>query len=392
MSIGNSSKRIILDIDECKEYASKEGFLLLNKKWKMKTFKMTFIHIKCGRKFKMRWVEFERGRRCSKCSGKMKSTLKEISSFCKDKGYKLLSKEYKNANTKMTFKHLDCGYEFSTTWSAFKSNKGLGCRKCSGSLKLNIEYCLEISKNRGYLLLEKNYINTITNMKFLHISCGNEFISSWNNFHPDGGCKICSYKKSAEKRNDNKRKTVGSLGDSFPELIKEWSSKNEKSPFEYLSGSGKKVWWTCERHEDYISSIASRTRKNSMGSGCPVCRQSKGEKRIFSFLISCGLKENVDFFTEKTFRDCRNESFLPFDFYIPSLNILIEYDGIQHFVPVRFGGISEEESVKNLAKQKIKDKIKTKYCMSKKIRLVRISYLKYDKIEEILNKQMTHLL
>ena len=388
----NSGRKIILDIDECRDYALKEGFLLLNKKWKMKTFKLTLIHIDCGRKFKMRWSEFERGRRCSRCSGKLKPTLKEILSFCKNKGYKLLSKEYKNANTKILFRHLVCGYEFRTTWAAFKSNKGLGCSKCSGNLKLTIEHCSEIAESRGYVLLEKEYVNAITEMNFFHISCGNKFLSSWNSFNPDGGCKICSYKKSADKRNDNKRKIIGSLGDIFPEIIKEWSSKNEKSPFEYLAGSGKKVWWTCEKHEDYVSSIDSRTRNNNTGSGCPVCRQSKGEKRIFSFLISCGLKENVDFFTEKTFRDCKNESYLPFDFYIPSLNILIEYDGIAHFKPIRFGGISEEEAKENLKSQKKRDRIKNKFCKKENYNLLRISYLEFNDVELILEKTLKNLL
>jgi hypothetical protein len=51
------------------------------------------------------------------------------------------------------------------------------------------------------------------------------------------------------------------------------------------------------------------------------------------------------------------------------MNILIEYDGIQHFKPVNlFGGIEEFD------KTIVKDKIKSDYCMKNNINLVRISY------------------
>ena len=58
---------------------------------------------------------------------------------------------------------------------------------------------------------------------------------------------------------------------------------------------------------------------------------------------------------------------------------MIEYDGIQHFEPVKlFGGKDE------FKKTQIKDKIKTEYCIKNNIQLIRISYL--ENIEELLNK------
>jgi hypothetical protein len=74
----------------------------------------------------------------------------------------------------------------------------------------------------------------------------------------------------------------------------------------------------------------------------------------------------------------------PFDFYIESMNLLIEFDGIQHFMPIsRFGGETEFEKIK------IKDKIKTEYCMKNNIRLVRISYM--DDIQMVLDSIFTDL-
>ena len=82
---------------------------------------------------------------------------------------------------------------------------------------------------------------------------------------------------------------------------------------------------------------------------------------------------------EYAFDDCRNIYPLRFDFYIPSINTCIEYDGEQHYRPVEyFGG---EEAFKQRI---INDNIKTQYCKDNNIRLVRISSKSKDEIEEIL--------
>ncbi len=68
-----------------------------------------------------------------------------------------------------------------------------------------------------------------------------------------------------------------------------------------------------------------------------------------------------------------------FDFYLPKLNILIEYDGEQHFREVScFGGEKE------FLKRKINDGIKTDYAKNNAIPLLRIPYFEFDNIEEII--------
>ena len=63
------------------------------------------------------------------------------------------------------------------------------------------------------------------------------------------------------------------------------------------------------------------------GSGCPKCWSTKGERKIEYFLHS----NNIVFETEKRFSDCRGTLPLPFDFWLPVNNLLIEYDGEIHF-------------------------------------------------------------
>jgi very-short-patch-repair endonuclease len=108
------------------------------------------------------------------------------------------------------------------------------------------------------------------------------------------------------------------------------------------------------------------------GKGCNICRESLGERIISIFLEN----NNIKYTRQKKFKECKYLSLLPFDFYLDDFNILIEYDGIQHFEPVSvFGGKEEFE------KTKIRDKIKNEYCFKNNIRLFRISYLDDINIE-----------
>ena len=69
---------------------------------------------------------------------------------------------------------------------------------------------------------------------------------------------------------------------------------------------------------------------------------------------------------------------MPFDFYVPSINLLIEFDGKQHYEPLSFfGGIEAFEKLKT------NDKIKNDYCEDNYINLIRIKYDE-DNIESIL--------
>jgi hypothetical protein len=64
---------------------------------------------------------------------------------------------------------------------------------------------------------------------------------------------------------------------------------------------------------------------------CPTCIEtdSRHVRMIKSLLNSM----DIIYETEKTFESCRNIYLLPFDFYIEEKNILIEYDGSQHYRP-----------------------------------------------------------
>lgn len=63
------------------------------------------------------------------------------------------------------------------------------------------------------------------------------------------------------------------LATTHPELSKQWNTirNGEKSPKDFLSGSGQKVWWICSRNHEWEATPATRSK----GIGCPYCSNQK---------------------------------------------------------------------------------------------------------------------
>ena len=162
------------------------------------------------------------------------------------------------------------------------------------------------------------------------------------------------------------------------EQFVEQSNKYHDSIYNYdkvvYINDRSKIEIICDKHGSFLQSPSSHLR-----SGCPHCNESKGEREVSKILKSY----NINFDRQKKFPDCKNVFELPFDFYIPSLRILIEFDGIQHFEPIQyFGGLRAFE------KLKINDKIKSDYCEDNYIDLIRIRYDQIDSIEKILKDSL----
>ena len=156
--------------------------------------------------------------------------------------------------------------------------------------------------------------------------------------------------------------------------------KIHKNSYEYDKSSYYNVTCNmniyCNKHKFWFKQSPHSHLK---GYGCPICRKSNGELKIKNWLD----ENNVEYEINKTFKNCRNIKVLPFDFYLPKHNILIEYDGEQHFKPKNFGGILYKDANERYNIQKIRDDIKNDFVKKENIKLIRISYI--ENIVENLN-------
>lgn len=96
------------------------------------------------------------------------------------------------------------------------------------------------------------------------------------------------------------------------------------------------------------------------------CVLSRGEEQIANILN----ENNIIFEKQKIFNDCKYKQYLRFDFYLPNLNTVIEYNGIQHYEEVAYF----DDTKDSLELRKIRDNIKKEYCKSKNINYLVISY------------------
>ena len=68
--------------------------------------------------------------------------------------------------------------------------------------------------------------------------------------------------------------------------------------------------------------------------------------------------------------------------------VFIEFDGRQHFEPVNFGGISDEQANKNFEDLKTCDKLKDDFCKENGYKMIRICYKDFPNILSILHKEL----
>ena len=175
------------------------------------------------------------------------------------------------------------------------------------------------------------------------------------------GCQKCGYNLS------NTEKFI------------EKANKKHSNKYNYklvnYTHSHNKINIICEKHGIFSQSPEGHLS----GRGCPLCRVSKGEKQIESFL----LHYNIRYEYQKKFNDCVDKRELPFDFYLIDYNMIIEYDGIQHFELITYFGETAFQQIQ------LHDKIKNQYCYDNNIDLIRIKY--NDNISEILKKLLNKL-
>ena len=210
--------------------------------------------------------------------------------------------------------------------------------------------------------------------------CGKEFETSLRRVvrkqtsqkKPVKQCQECSQKENNIRIANEGRKAIKNLkGQRFGKLIVlEITDKR----------INKNVVWKCQCDCGNIVEINALDLQRGHTKSCG-CLKSSGEYLIGQILQ----KVNINYQTQKIFQKCLNPehtNYLRFDFYLPDYNCCIEYDGEQHFKSVKhFGG--EEK----FQRQQQLDNIKNQYCKKNNIRLIRIPYTDYNKLnsEYLLN-------
>lgn len=139
---------------------------------------------------------------------------------------------------------------------------------------------------------------------------------------------------------------------------------------------------TCMIHNYTYSSTPSALF--SRLSCCAKTRITYKEERVCRLLEDWGY--NIT--RQKKFEDCRDVSYLYFDCYLDDFNILIEFDGEQHYKPVKYSLQSYDDAVRKYEYTKMHDLIKDEYCRMQKIELIRIPYWEFENLDYFLFNEL----
>ena len=286
----------------------------------------------------------------------------------------ILDSEYVNADTYIYLKHSD-GYLWKT-----KGRFLDGVRQCPEIAALEKqtkpkrlgltkdEWQKEIDNKFGigeYTLEEYKSPSKLNGIR--HTVCNKLFEVKLTNFMTyTKGCRHCFHKVA--KTIEQVQNDLNVVDTSYKVL--ELHSKNGHRYMKCLHQSEK-----CNnsifdmRVSDFVSKHAQR---------CPVCsildNDSKAVKNIESFLN----ENNIEFSREIKI-GAIYKSEMPYDFLLPKFNLIIEYDGQQHY---------QEDHIFNkgggLVERQAKDEIKTKVALEKGYNFLRIKYTQ-DEIKTLSN-------
>lgn len=208
-----------------------------------------------------------------------------------------------------------------------------------------------------YTFLEP-YKGARTHIGIIHNECGWQYKVT-----PD---KFLNNKRRCSNCNGGVRKTT----EQFKVQLKQSYGDEIELVGEYINAH------TPTQFYNIISDIRFESTPDNVLTGKSLGRKiSNGEFLIMQYLKEKEIIFDYQFKFEEFSR-------LSFDFYIPKQNILIEFDGEQHYKPVKYFG---EEKFK---RQKINDEKKNKFCSENNITLIRIPYWEIENIEQLLNKYL----
>lgn len=208
-------------------------------------------------------------------------------------------------------------------------------------------------------------------------TCGEIFQTSLNRITRKSGSTKNPVKQCPEcaKKENNKR--IANLGKAMiTDLTGQTFGNLTVLNITNQRKNGYNVVWHCKCTCGNECDVNALDLKRGHTTSCG-CIKSKGETKLINLFIA----NNILFESQYYFNDCINPdtgAYLRFDFYLPEYQCLVEYDGEQHYNYTNQGWNDKEHFEAN---QK-RDQIKNEYCQNKNIKLIRIPYWDYDKLNK----------
>jgi len=272
--------------------------------------------------------------------------------------YIIYDEEFKT-NDKILFHHKSCNRDFYMKATNFKTLK-YRCPLCYGNKnKLNYDKVKNEINSDDYELLETKFVNILTPMKVLHKSGNHIFevsYSSWK--HKNVRCKICA---------NNMKLSPKFIANQINKIDSNYFSTDESA-----TNAHSKI---LIHHKICNRDFLMQYNNFKYGQRCPYCilkNRSKNISKKAKEIMDLLDKYDIIYEVEKKFDDLISDKNrkLRYDFFISEFNLLLEYQGEQHFLYYKSGIFTKEK----YDKIKKNDNIKYKYAISHNFNIEYINY------------------
>lgn len=297
-----------------------------------------------------------------------------------------------------------------------------GTEREFSSLKVALQYMHKKSTNEIGVVYDRKE-DILQNINLLYGSgyfslckkCGSPFIRGpkyknfckdcWEEAHATKICPVCG-KSFIIHYQDNEccsKSCAKKLNNNFlnPEILGKIAETNEKKYGFANPWNSPDIQKKCILNRDeekrcrtlkqvFSVKYAEKRRIKGLKSGS---RQISHKEMILADALSrSSIERNRQFIQGKTFEDCVFKNRLRFDFYLPPWQIdggseykeiLLEYDGEQHYFPVRFNDITSTQMYHNFITCQVKDWYKDFYAITHNIPLIRIKYSNGETFKDI---------
>lgn len=358
-----------LDYEFIKEQFKTRGYELLEKEYLNAHVKMKYRCLKHPNIIQETSYNcLQQGRGCRLCAKNYPvKTIEEANDILHNLGLDIICIKYSgNSRDKSTFRCLKDDYIWETAFTNIKQGYS-GCPKCSNRERItNIDRINERLSNDNRKIICIYYAGTMSDESSI-FKCkvdGYEWNSKASNILTgQRNCPKCS--------NLVRVKTIKQANEILNDINADLICIN------YVGNVIHKSTFKCNICEHEWESTLNNIKN---GNRCPRCSSSKGEKKVASILD----KLDIIYISQYFSQECKDQISLPFDFYLPNYNLIIEYQGEQHYFPVDFAGKGKEWAEERFEYNKKHDKIKKDFCKKESIHLLEIPYWESKNIKSIL--------
>jgi hypothetical protein len=140
-----------------------------------------------------------------------------------------------------------CNYKGNADYNSIQ--QGHGCPQCANILKYSIEFVKEKFKERGYKLLATEYKNAHTKMDYICLKHSNIIQqTTWNKFEQGSGCYYCAVERRKGEGNGFWKGGLTPLYNYLRRNLKEWNIASMKASGYKCVITGEKANGNFEIH------------------------------------------------------------------------------------------------------------------------------------------------